>query len=103
MKAQPVATIKWIDDQPEGENFRVIVRAQLYGPIRLVATTTTLGQALTVIEQHLRFWGYNEIEVTRTLANTYRSLRRRYQGALREEATSPVQKNAQEWAEPYPD
>ena len=103
MKAQPVATIKWIDDQPEGENFRVIIRGQLYGPIRLETTTTTLGQALTVVEEHLRFWGYNEVEITRTLANTYRSLRRRYQGALREAAISPTQKAAQEWTEPYPD
>jgi len=102
-RTNPVATVKWIADNPEGNNFRVILRGWLYGPMRIDALTTTLGQALTLIEQHLRFWGYNEVQVTRTLANTYRSLRRRYKGALREEANSPTQEAAQQWAEPYPD
>lgn len=103
MNMSPVITIKRKETPDSGVRWYVIIRGEIYEPARLATTAPTLGQALSVAEAHLRWWGYNEIEVTRALANAYRSLRRRYGAGIMLEPSSPAQRAAADQLEPYPD
>ena len=103
MNTTPVISIKK-KTTPRGEvKWHVIVRGEIYEPARLATTAQTLGQALTIGEAHLRWWGYNEIEVTKAIANAFRNVRRRYGPEVFEEAVTETQRAAAEQAEPYPD
>jgi len=102
MKA-PVISIKK-KTTPEGKTkWHIIVRGEIYESARLATTTETLGQALTIGEAHLRWWGYMEIEVTKALANAFRNVRRRYGPEVFEEAVTETQRKAAGQVEAYPD
>ena len=103
MSKAPVISIKRKQTKSGETKWLVIIRAEIYEPVRLTTTTQTLGQAVTVGEAHLKFWGYNEIETTKAIANMYRNLRRRYGAEVMLEAVSPTQKEAMDQLEPYPD
>ena len=103
MNGTPVISIKRKTDPNGRTKWHVIVRGEIYEPARLATSTDTLGQALTIGEMHLRWWGYTEIEVTKAVANAFRNVRRRYGPEVFEEAVTETQKIAAEQAEPYPD
>jgi len=103
MSPNPVVSIKQKTDKQHGTRWQVIIRGAIYHEARLVTYTTFLEHALAVAEEHLRLWGYNEIEITRAIANAYRNLRRRYGGWVLEEPRTRVQEEAAKQAEPYPD
>jgi len=103
MSETPVVCLRRIWDKQHGTRWRIIIRGAIYHEARLVTYTTFLGQALAVAEAHLRLWGYNEIEVTRAIANTHRNLRRRYGPGVIDEEVKREQEEAAKQAEPYPD
>ena len=103
MSKDPVITLKRKFDKKNGVRWYVIVRGEIYGPARLVTTTAFLEHAVALAEMHLRLWGYNEIEVTKALANMYRNLRRRYGAWVMEAVKTEAQREATKQLEPYPD
>jgi len=99
----PVITIKRKFSRETGVRWYVIVRGEIHDAVRLTTSAPLLEHAIAIAEMHLRLWGYNEIEVTKALANMFRNLRRRYGPSLIEAAKTPTQKAATKQLEPYPD
>jgi len=103
MNGTPVISIKRKTDKLYGTQWYVIVRGAIYRKARLTTSASQLGQVLAIAEEHLRLWGYNEIEVTRAIANAFRNLRRRYGAGVLNEAVTETQREAVDQLEPYPD